>query len=415
MVITGTTGNRVYPKRVPRVQIPPAPPEKNPILKDGVFFNFAAERQQIPPARLEVIIQHIQKDVLSFFCCISCQYLACSQIGKTMIKSPGIYANMICEVVIIRKNVSLLVILMLLLFAAPEAGAASLSSKAGAVTTSSGFLNVRSQASSGAPVVASLKKGSYITLISKSGVWWKVEYEKGKYGYCHSDYITIVEGTPVTVTTGSGSLNVRSGPGTSYARTASLGRGEVVLFLKASSGWSRVLYHGTKTGYVSAQYLSNYYRAVSLKVPSFKQNDDRWGSLPVAQSGKTMAQIGCATTAIAMMESFRTGSTIYPDEMMKKLSYTASGNVYWPSYYKTVANGAGYLESIYSRLTQGRPVLLGCRDTYGKQHWVVVTGYTGGTDLRASGFTIHDPGTWSRTNLQQFISVFPTFYKYFYY
>ena len=28
MVITGTTGNRVYPKRVPRVQIPPAPPNK---------------------------------------------------------------------------------------------------------------------------------------------------------------------------------------------------------------------------------------------------------------------------------------------------------------------------------------------------------------------------------------------------
>ena len=28
VVITGTTGNRVYPKRVPRVQIPPAPPDK---------------------------------------------------------------------------------------------------------------------------------------------------------------------------------------------------------------------------------------------------------------------------------------------------------------------------------------------------------------------------------------------------
>ena len=39
VVITGTTGNRVYPKRVPRVQIPPAPPEKqNPIRMDGVPF-----------------------------------------------------------------------------------------------------------------------------------------------------------------------------------------------------------------------------------------------------------------------------------------------------------------------------------------------------------------------------------------
>ena len=38
MVITGTTGNRVYPKRVPRVQIPPAPPEQIPIHTDGDSF-----------------------------------------------------------------------------------------------------------------------------------------------------------------------------------------------------------------------------------------------------------------------------------------------------------------------------------------------------------------------------------------
>lgn len=332
-----------------------------------------------------------------------------------MLQSPGIYAKSTSEVITIRRTISMCFVLLLLVFLAPEANAASLSSKAGAVTTSSGALNVRSQASSGASVVATLKKGSYVTLISKSGSWWKVEYAKGKYGYCHADYVTIVEGTPVTVTTASGSLNVRSGPGASYSKTAALSKGEVVLFLRASSGWSRVLYHGTKTGYVSAQYLSNYHAAVSLKVPSFKQMDARWAETPIAESGKTMAQIGCATTAIAMMESFRTGTTIYPDTMADRLTYTASGSVYWPSHYKAVTESSGYLNGIYSRLRQGRPVLLGCRDAYGKQHWVLVTGFTGGIDLTPSGFTIHDPGTWSRTNLQQFLSAFPTFYKYFFY
>ena len=39
VVITGTTGNRVYPKRVPRVQIPPAPPEyKTPSKWMGFCF-----------------------------------------------------------------------------------------------------------------------------------------------------------------------------------------------------------------------------------------------------------------------------------------------------------------------------------------------------------------------------------------
>ena len=125
----------------------------------------------------------------------------------------------------------------------PEAGAASQDSKAGAVTTSSGNLNVRSQPSSGASVVASLGKGSYVTLLSRSGSWWKVEYAKGKTGYCHGDYITVVQGSPVTVATQSGSLNVRSGPGTSYEKAASLSKGETVLQLSSSNGWSRVLYH----------------------------------------------------------------------------------------------------------------------------------------------------------------------------
>lgn len=305
--------------------------------------------------------------------------------------------------------------MLLLLAIVPEARAASLSAKAGAVTTSSGSLNIRAQASSGASVVATVKKGSYITLISKNGTWWKVEYAKGKYGYCHSDYITIVEGTPVTVTIGSGALNVRSGPGTGYVKTASLPKGEVVLFLRESSGWSRVLFHGTKTGYVSAQYLSNYNRAISINVPSYKQMDARWADTPVGESEKTMAQIGCATTAIAMMESARTGRTITPDVMTRQLSYTPSGSVYWPSGFKAITSSSGYLEGIYAKLKQGKPVMLGCMDTYGKQHWVVITGFIGGTSIRPSGFSIHDPGTYSRTNLQQFITAYPRFYKYFYY
>ena len=298
---------------------------------------------------------------------------------------------------------------------APKAGAATLSSKAGAVTTASAALNVRAQPSSGAPVVAQLKKGSYITLMAKSGSWWQVEYAKGKFGYCHSDYITIVQGSPVTVQTNSGSLNVRSGPGTSYPKAASLYKGEAVLLLKTEGDWSRVLYHGTKTGWVSARYLSGYYSAVSLNVPNFKQNDSRWAQVVIGDSGKTMKQIGCATTAVAMMESYRTGSLIYPDAMARQLRYTPSGNLYWPEHYRVVTSSSGYLSAIYEKLRQGRPVLLGASNGYGAQHWVVVTGFAGGTSLTADKFTIHDPGTWTRINLGQFVSAFPNFYKYFYY
>lgn len=295
------------------------------------------------------------------------------------------------------------------------ANAATLDSKAGVVSISSGTLNVRSSASTNASLVASLNKGSYVTLISKSGSWWYVEYTKGRYGYCHGDYISSVSGSTATVKIQSGSLNVRSGAGTSYGKIGTLAKGETVIVLSSSSGWSRILYHGTKTGYVSAQYLSSGYPSVSLKVPNFKQTDSRWANAVIGESGKTMAQIGCATTAVAMMESYRTGTTIYPDAMAKKLTYTASGSLYWPSNFVTVTSQSGYLSGIYEKLRQGNPVLFGARDSNGKQHWVVITGFAGGNTLAASAFTIQDPGSNSRTNLQQLLDVYPTFYKYFYY
>ncbi len=307
---------------------------------------------------------------------------------------------------------ALLLILGLLQLPQP-ARAADAASAAGSVRISSGYLNVRSRPSTGGTTLATLAKGSHITLLSRSGDWWQVEYAKGKTGYCHADYIVPVSGAPAQVNIRSGSLNIRSGPGTGYRKTGSLAKGETVILLSTAGGWSKVLYHGTKTGYVSAQYLSTGKAPVSLNVPNFKQTDPRWGNLTIAESGKTFAQIGCATTAIAMMESYRTGETIYPDAMARQLRYTPSGNVYWPGNLTTVTDPENYLERIYTQLLQGKPVLLGCRNASGKQHWVVISGFTGG-ELTPAAFTIRDPGSNSRTNLQQFLSLYPHFYKYFF-
>lgn len=298
------------------------------------------------------------------------------------------------------------------------ADAATASSKAGRVVVSSGNLNVRNSASTSGAVVTSLGAGSYVTLLSKSGSWWRVEYAQGVYGYCHANYITALTGSTAAVQLRSGSLNVRSGAGTSYSRVGSLTNGEVVIVLSNSGSWSRILYHGTKVGYVSSQYLnlgSTGYAAVSLNVPSFKQTDSRWANVTIGNTGKTIGKIGCATTAVAMMESYRAGKNIYPDTMSKQLSYSASGDLYWPGDYTAVTSGSGYLSGIYAQLKQGKAVLLGLKKASGGQHWVVVTGYTGGNTLTASGFTVNDPGSSYRGNLQQVLNVYSNFYKYFTY
>lgn len=333
----------------------------------------------------------------------------------TIVSHPEMQKN---EVIVIRRILTCVISALLLaagLMLPLRAEAASADWKAGIVTTSSGKLNVRSSPSAGSAVVTSLGKGSAVTLISKSGDWWQVTYANGKFGYCHASFITVTEGTAASVAVSSGTLNVRSGAGTGYGKVGSLAKGEAVIRLSTAGGWSRILYHGTKTGYVSAQYLSGSYAPISLNVPNFKQTDPRWADVKIGTSGKPFSQIGCATTAVAMMESYRTGRTIYPDAMAKELRYTPSGSLYWPEHFTVVTDGSGYLSAVHGRLKQGKPVLLGVKNSSGSQHWVVVTGYSGGSNLMPARFSINDPGSNTRTNLQQLLNVYPAFYKFFSY
>ncbi len=294
--------------------------------------------------------------------------------------------------------------------------AATASSTAGTVSVSSGSLNVRSAASASGSILTTLSKGSYVTLISKSGSWWKVEYASGKYGYCSAAYISRISASAaVNVRTSGGTLNVRTGPSTSYAVKSRLANGKTVIKLSDHGSFAKILYNGTSVGYVSNSYLSvNGAASISLSVTDYKQTDSRWASVKLGSSGKTIKDIGCTTTALAMVESYRTGTTITPSTMAKKLTYSSSGSLYWPSNYGFVTDSTEYLYTIYNLLKQGKPVILGCKKDSGSQHWVVVTGFKGGT-VSASAFTINDPGSSGRTTLSQFLSVYPNFYKIAYY
>lgn len=322
-----------------------------------------------------------------------------------------------------KSAIALALALCLILFLLPisehNVSAATSSSTAGTVSISSGSLNVRSTASASGSILTTLSKDSYVTLISKSGSWWKVEYSSGKYGYCSAAYISQVSSSvAANVSTSGGTLNVRTGPSTSYAVKSRLANGKTVIKLSQHGSFTKILYNGVSVGYVSSSYLSAYTTAessaVSLKVSDYKQTDSRWSGVTLGSSGKTIKNIGCTTTALAMVESYRTGTTITPSAMSKKLTYSSSGSLYWPSNYTFVTDSNNYLYTIYGLLKQGKPVILGCKKSNGSQHWVVVTGFKGGT-VSTSGFTINDPGSSSRTTLSQFLNVYPNFYKIAYY
>ncbi len=299
--------------------------------------------------------------------------------------------------------------------------AADAQSRAGIVSVSGGNLNIRSAPSTSSAVIGSFPGGTLVTLTEKSGSWWQVEYGEGKYGYCHGNYIEVYGGKARAVDVGYGSLNVRSGPGTSYTRISQLYNGKTVVVLSDSSGWSRILFDGVRLGYVSSRYLPDEistesgYRALRLSVPDYKQTDPRWSGITLGSSGRTIGKIGCATTGIAMMESYRAGYNIFPGTMAKRLKYTSSGSVYWPGDYTVSYYSSDYLMRLYRLLESGKPILFGGKNRYGGQHWVVVTGYNGGSALTPSGFTINDPGSSDNRTLADFFSSYPTVYKYFNY
>lgn len=317
------------------------------------------------------------------------------------------------------KSFALTVIAFAVFSVSTEASAANESSIAGKVTTQKTALNIRSSASVNAKKLTSAKKGSYLTLMSKSGDWWKVEYQKGKYGYCHSDFITKVSASyAANAAISDGVLNVRSGRGTDYKIKDTLEKGTYVVVLKSYNDWSQILYSGNKTGYVSSKYLSkadtaSTYKKISLSVPSYKQTDSRWANVKIGTQGDTLYSSGCTTTALAMTESYRLKKEITPKDMVSRLSYSESGMLYWPTNYNvSLADSGSYLSDIYAQLKKGKPVIFGMKKANGTQHWVVVTGYSkSSSSLSRANFTVNDPGSNTRTTLSQVMSVYPYVYK----
>lgn len=314
----------------------------------------------------------------------------------------------------ISKSLVYLVFILTLFTALTVVSLASSDEVAGKVITASGNLNIRSSPSSSASVITSVPRASWLTLKDKSGDWWQVEYQKGKYGWCHGKYIRKYDKTyPVTVSTSGSALNVRTGAGTSHPVQDKLYRGDSAVVLYSGSVWARILYHGNKIGYAHKSYLKEETtEKISLAVPSYKQTDSRWASHPIGTTGGTIGTIGCTTTALAMTESFHSGTTVTPKTMAGRLSYSASGSLYWPSYYQVEMAQGDYLSRIYSLLALGKPVVFGAKKSNGNQHWVTVKGFEGDTSsFDAADFIVNDPGSSTRTTLRQFLDLYPNVYK----
>ncbi|MDE5945784.1 MAG: SH3 domain-containing protein [Oscillospiraceae bacterium] len=311
------------------------------------------------------------------------------------------------------------------------------------VNTSSG-VNVRSGAGSGYSKLGAATNGTQFKVTKVSGDWGygTIKCTNGnKTGWVCLTYTKLISADTSAskyktgtfkVNTSEG-VNVRSGAGTGYSKVGAATNGTQFNVTKVSGDWgytnSIKCTNGTKSGWVCLTYAksvspdnnnsssntnnnSSSNGKVSLNVPYYSQGDSRWKNVALGKTD-TIGRSGCIVTSIAMAYSYNQHSTVYPDAVKKKLSFTNSGDIYWSSVsncgMKSYSKGGvsinqSIMNEIYNKLKSGKPVVMWCTNSNGKAHAVCITGYNGSTSsFSASNFTIKDPG-WGRTNLQQHLN-----------
>ncbi|MEK5214762.1 N-acetylmuramoyl-L-alanine amidase [Psychrobacillus sp. FSL H8-0487] len=132
----------------------------------------------------------------------------------------------------------------------------------GKVSTTSPDLNIRSKPTSNSTIVNTVSQNTELLTYGLYNGWYLVKVDNIP-GYISATYTKDATKPEVTVPDNLGnltgkvtaaSLNVRSGPGASYASVGSLTKGKVVTVESLNGAWAKVKYAGGQ-GYVSKTYL----------------------------------------------------------------------------------------------------------------------------------------------------------------
>jgi len=124
-------------------------------------------------------------------------------------------------------------------------------------TVTASKVNLREKANTSSDVVAVVRQGETLTLISSDGDGWLCVSSSAGTGYLSADYacLTSVSGSGAEATVLAEKLNIRSEPSSGGKVLAVPRRGAALTVLGLTDGWLKVSY-GEKTGYVSPEYVS---------------------------------------------------------------------------------------------------------------------------------------------------------------
>lgn len=134
------------------------------------------------------------------------------------------------------------------------------SAASGVGTVNTDALRLRNEANTTSTILATASEGDTVVILEDAGNgWYKVDYNTVE-GYMSGEYLTVSAQADVTigyglVQAGGSTLNVRSGPGTTYSKVTTLSDGAVVSIMGIDNGWYKIKTSSGATGYVSSEYM----------------------------------------------------------------------------------------------------------------------------------------------------------------
>ena len=115
-------------------------------------------------------------------------------------------------------------------------------------------VNMRSGPSTSYSLICHVQKGASVTVLGKSGGWYRLRLANGIEGYISGSYISVTKAKGIMQ--GTSSLNLRSGPDTSYSSLSVIGANEAVTVLDvAENGWYKVRRASGQEGWASNKYI----------------------------------------------------------------------------------------------------------------------------------------------------------------
>ena len=130
-------------------------------------------------------------------------------------------------------------------------------------TVTASVLNIRSGPGVDTSKKGCLYKGDTVAILEKSNGWLKIQLSNKTTGWVSDKYIKIGNDSVNEKVKCNGNLNVRSGPGTSYAIKTTVKNGTIHKITDKSNGWYKIQLSNGTSGWVYGSYIEETMDGIS--------------------------------------------------------------------------------------------------------------------------------------------------------